>query len=391
MITISIITQTTYTADGSTVNYIIPFEYLSREHVKVIVDDKAAEFTFGTTNTIILAAAPLAGSKIKIYRQTPFDQPQITWTDGTVLIADDLNAQLLQVLFVLQENEALFLISDFLEQARAIQLTTEQARDDTLAISNFLGKCAAGVPIGAKIRFPEDAQGVGYILADGSTYDPVEYPDLYTALGSATLPNCAADPCIAAGWKTYIKAFHEPNVATDFKRLKVTVTNIPNTQNSYASYDPANYTLKFWISEGPQGPRGPQGVQGPQGEQGVRGPEGPRGLQGIKGDQGERGPQGAQGQMGLTGAQGPRGEQGPQGIQGPIGQTGPRGLKGDKGTEGEQGPTGEQGPAGPASIGCAFGRFKITPEGMLVMEYYGDSGTDTLTIDDNGCLIIGIE
>lgn len=95
--------------------------------------------------------------------------------------------------------------------------------------------------------------------------------------------------------------------------------------------------------------------------------------------------------MGLTGAQGPRGEQGPQGIQGPIGQTGPRGLKGDKGTEGEQGPTGEQGPAGPASIGCAFGRFKITPEGMLVMEYYGDSGTDTLTIDDNGCLIIGIE
>lgn len=387
----SVTTQVAYTADGTTLNYTIPFEYLSRSHVKVTVDGVAVEYDFGTAYTIILAAVPLAGSKIKIYRQTPFDQPFITWTDGTVMLADDLNAQLLQVLFVLQENEALFLISDFLEQARAIKLTTEQARDDTLAISNFLGKCAAGVPIGAKIQFPEDAQGVGYILADGSTYDPVEYPDLYIALGSATLPNCAADPCIAAGWKTYIKAFHEPNVATDFKRLKVAVTNIPNTLNSYASYDPANYTLKFWIAEGPQGPRGPQGVQGPQGEQGVRGPEGPRGLQGIKGDQGERGPQGAQGQMGLTGAQGPRGEQGPQGIQGPIGQTGPRGLKGDKGTEGEQGPTGEQGPAGPASIGCAFGRFKITPEGMLVMEYYGDSGTDTLTIDDNGCLIIGIE
>ncbi|MEG1913142.1 MAG: phage tail fiber protein, partial [Cloacibacillus sp.] len=284
----AVTTSATYTADGTTATYVIPFEYLSRSHVYVTVDGNITAFDFGTAYTAILSQPPLAGSKIKVYRQTPFDHPQVMWTDGTVLIADDLNAQLMQVLFVLQENEALFLISDFLEQARAIKLTTEQARDETLAISNFLGKCAAGVPIGAKIQFPEGAQGVGYILADGSKYDAVKYPDLYTALGTDTLPDCTADQCLATGWKTYIKAFHEPNVATDFKRLKVAVTNIPNTQNSYAAYDAANYTLKFWIAEGPQGPRGPQGVQGPQGPQGVQGPEGPRGLQGVKGEQGER-------------------------------------------------------------------------------------------------------
>lgn len=48
---------------------------------------------------------PAIGVIITIKRETPFDEPWITWRDGTVLIADALNAQLLQVLFVLQENQ----------------------------------------------------------------------------------------------------------------------------------------------------------------------------------------------------------------------------------------------------------------------------------------------
>ena len=52
---------------------------------------------------------PAIGVIITIKRETPFDEPWITWRDGTVLIADDLNAQLTQVLFVLQENQSALL------------------------------------------------------------------------------------------------------------------------------------------------------------------------------------------------------------------------------------------------------------------------------------------
>ena len=100
-----VITSVSYTADGTTATYVIPFEYLSRSHVYVTVDGNITAFAFGTACTAILSQPPLAGSKIKVYRQTPFDHPQVMWTDGTVLTADDLNTQLKQVLFVLQENQ----------------------------------------------------------------------------------------------------------------------------------------------------------------------------------------------------------------------------------------------------------------------------------------------
>ena len=39
-----------------------------------------------------------------IKRKTPYDESHITWQDGSVLIADDLNAQALQNLYITQEN-----------------------------------------------------------------------------------------------------------------------------------------------------------------------------------------------------------------------------------------------------------------------------------------------
>ena len=53
----------------------------------------------------LFAAPPPKDSTIIIERITPYDEPWINWTDGTVIVADDLNAQLLQVLYVLQENK----------------------------------------------------------------------------------------------------------------------------------------------------------------------------------------------------------------------------------------------------------------------------------------------
>ena len=121
--------------------------------------------------------------------------------------------------------------------------------------------------------------------------------------------------------------------------------------------------------------RGPQGVQGIQGPKGDRGPQG---LQGPKGDTGDIGPQGIQG---VTGPQGERGETGPQGPQGPQGEKGDTGPKGDKGPQGEPGPQGIQGPRGPkgekgdkgesgvAVISEGLYGFYVNEEGHLICQY----------------------
>ena len=101
----NIITKAVHTADGTTKSYTIPFEYLSRSHVYISVDGNSVPYSYTHAYGITFDTAPVKNSVIIIERQTPYDEPFITWTDGTALIADDLNAQLLQVLFVLQENQ----------------------------------------------------------------------------------------------------------------------------------------------------------------------------------------------------------------------------------------------------------------------------------------------
>ena len=101
----NIITKAVYTADGATKSYTIPFEYLSRSHVYISVDGNSVPYSYTHAYGITFDTAPAKNNIVIIERQTPYDEPWITWTDGTVLIADDLNAQLLQVLFVLQENQ----------------------------------------------------------------------------------------------------------------------------------------------------------------------------------------------------------------------------------------------------------------------------------------------
>lgn len=100
----AITTKITYIGNNSTTIYSVPFEYLSRSHVIITVDGRAAEeYTWVTRHIIGFAAPPKTGTRITIQRQTPHDEPWVTWRDGSVMAADDLNAQQLQTLFVLQE------------------------------------------------------------------------------------------------------------------------------------------------------------------------------------------------------------------------------------------------------------------------------------------------
>ena len=129
-----IITKSVLTGDGITKNYTIPFDYLSRAHVSITVDGEAEEYEYTNAKAITFTTPPPKGSTIIIERETPYDEAFVHWTDGTVMSADDLNAQQLQSLFVLQEN-------------RMVPEEAKNYRDETLAIKNAITETATAAEI----------------------------------------------------------------------------------------------------------------------------------------------------------------------------------------------------------------------------------------------------
>ncbi|MCF4098609.1 phage tail fiber domain-containing protein [Maritalea mediterranea] len=88
-------------ANGSLTDFAINFEYLDASHVKATVDGVPASFTFLSTYMVRMDTPPVGD--LKIYRQTPTDEPINEFVDGSVLIDDDLNRSFFQSLFISEE------------------------------------------------------------------------------------------------------------------------------------------------------------------------------------------------------------------------------------------------------------------------------------------------
>ena len=109
----------TFTGDGSTTVFTISFEFLSREHVEVTriaSDGKETSLTLVTSgepsgneykwqsDDSIKVGSPIpSGSKLKIERNTPEDAQVVEWQNGSYIIAEDLNDDSLQALYLIQE------------------------------------------------------------------------------------------------------------------------------------------------------------------------------------------------------------------------------------------------------------------------------------------------
>lgn len=105
----SFLSRATYTGDGSTNIFSVPFPYLEESDVYCTVDGVAyTSFTFPTSSTIQLGltAAALNGSVVVVYRNTAIASPDVTF-QGPSLDPADLNTAFLQVLYAAQElNDA---------------------------------------------------------------------------------------------------------------------------------------------------------------------------------------------------------------------------------------------------------------------------------------------
>lgn len=96
-------TSVVYTSQtGSVTDYSIPFDYLSQDHVKVTLDGVATtSFSFLSASLVRMDAAP--SGDLRIYRETPTSTSLVTWTDGSILLDNDLNLGNLQMLYVAEE------------------------------------------------------------------------------------------------------------------------------------------------------------------------------------------------------------------------------------------------------------------------------------------------
>ena len=116
-----------YNGDGVTKSYAVPFGYLNRTDIYVTVDGESTEYTWLSQGNIELSTAPESGSLIKIYRDTPIDEPIVDYTDGSILPEEDLDLPIVQNMYVAQEIKDN--ANDAVETANAATETADIALD----------------------------------------------------------------------------------------------------------------------------------------------------------------------------------------------------------------------------------------------------------------------
>ena len=93
-----------YTGNGATTNFAFSFPYLDSSHIKVRVDGVITSFTFVNSGTVQISPAPLAGKIIDIRRETPKNIAPVNFTDGSVLLEQDLDLLAAFNLYTAQES-----------------------------------------------------------------------------------------------------------------------------------------------------------------------------------------------------------------------------------------------------------------------------------------------
>lgn len=118
--------------DGTQRLYTFPFSYLRKKFIKVDVlhtDNSITSLTYGVDYVVndlslTLTAPAKVGEHLIIYRQTTTDKI-ITWNDGSILLASDMNTEDVQLLHLQEEQQ------DFI-QAHSITTKTNSDTKEVL-------------------------------------------------------------------------------------------------------------------------------------------------------------------------------------------------------------------------------------------------------------------
>ena len=94
-----------YSANGSTDQFSVTFNYIDSSHVKVYVDNvEDTTFTWVNTSLIETSSTPTNGQVVKIDRDTPTTSRLVDFQDGSTLTETDLDKSANQNFYAVQEN-----------------------------------------------------------------------------------------------------------------------------------------------------------------------------------------------------------------------------------------------------------------------------------------------
>ncbi|OJX53637.1 phage tail fiber protein [Devosia sp. 66-22] len=134
-----------YPGNGATTNFNVPFEYLSKSHVKVLVDGTPATFSWVSTYTVQITPAPPTGTVVEVRRETPSGARLVNFHDGSTMVESDLNTDSLQAFFLVQEafdqqgsGIALGVDGDFDAEGRRIRNLNTPELDTDAATKGFV-------------------------------------------------------------------------------------------------------------------------------------------------------------------------------------------------------------------------------------------------------------
>lgn len=96
-------TLVTYFGDGVNTDWHIPFDFLHRSFVVATIDAIGAQFAWVNSNTIRIIPAVPAGSFLVIRRWTDSKKRLVSFKDGSILRARDLDINALQTLHISEE------------------------------------------------------------------------------------------------------------------------------------------------------------------------------------------------------------------------------------------------------------------------------------------------
>ena len=98
--------RVSYTGDGSTSIFSIPFPYISRTHVKVKINNTELypyEYEWLSDSSIRIKTIPKQGDAITIHRETPYERRLVDFQNGAVLTEAELDLAHLQNFYISQE------------------------------------------------------------------------------------------------------------------------------------------------------------------------------------------------------------------------------------------------------------------------------------------------